>query len=68
MPPKRKFNKSAYVNRGVDANRSEWLDEEGAREVAEGMEMPVSRVQRCLGPLVAAKEATPSSTSMRVAA
>lgn len=36
---KRKFNESAYVNRGVDANRSEFLDEEGARECAEGHQM-----------------------------
>ena len=33
----RKFNESAYVNRGVDANLNEFWDEEGARECAEGM-------------------------------
>jgi len=34
---KRRFNESAYVNRGVDANRSEWWDEEDARVLAEAM-------------------------------
>ena len=36
-PDKRRHNPSAYVNRGVDANRYEWWDEDGARIVAEEM-------------------------------
>jgi len=36
-PDKRRFDKTAYENRGTDANRNEWLDEEGARIVAEAM-------------------------------
>jgi len=36
-PDKRRHNPSAYVNRGVDANRNEWWDEEDARCLAEAM-------------------------------
>lgn len=36
-PNKRRHNPSAYVNRGPDANRSEWWDEEDARIIAEEM-------------------------------
>jgi hypothetical protein len=34
-PDKRRFGDAAYVNRGVDANRYEWWDEEDARIVGE---------------------------------
>jgi hypothetical protein len=37
-PDKRRFGDSATVNRGVDANRNEWWDEEDARIVAEETE------------------------------
>lgn len=37
-PDKRRFDKAAYVNRGVDANRNEWWDEEDARIVGEAMD------------------------------
>ena len=36
-PDKRRFDKAAYENRGVDANRNEWWDEEEARLLAEAM-------------------------------
>ena len=36
-PNKRRHNPSAYVNRGPDANRSEWWDEEDARIISEEM-------------------------------
>lgn len=36
-PDKRRFDQAAYVNRGVDANRNEWWDEEEARLLAEAM-------------------------------
>lgn len=36
--PTKPLNESSRINRGVDANRNEWWDEEDARVIAEQTE------------------------------